>query len=301
VLLLGGDGGIHRDGVRTDSMILVSMDTETGKTVMFSLPRNLMNAQFPANSPLHDLYPDGFRGEGDAGNWMLNAVYRQVPILHPGVLGSSDNEGADALKQAISGSIGAKVDYYLLVNLQGFQDIVDAMGGVTVNINEPIPIGGSTDRGVPPEDYLDPGPDQRLDGFEALWYSRGRYGSDDYSRMERQRCMIDAIIDEADPSTLIRKYLDLAEIGKEIVRTDIPSELLDDFVELAMKVKESKVKSVVFRSSDDFYPGDPDFEWMRAKVDKALAPPGSRPHRDRPDDPGAAADAKDVCAYDPVG
>lgn len=301
VLLLGGDGGVHRDGVRTDSMILASMNTETGKTVLFSLPRNMMNAQFPADTPLHDLYPDGFRGEGDAGNWMLNAVYRQVPILHPGVLGDSDNEGADALKQAISGSAGVRVDYYLLVNLQGFQDIVDAMGGVTVNINEPVPIGGNTDRGVPPEDYLDPGPDQHLDGFEALWFSRGRYGSDDYQRMERQRCMIDAIIDDADPSTLIRKYLDLAEVGKEIVRTDIPSDLLPAFVDLTLKVKETKVRSVVFRSSDDFYPGDPDFEWMRSKVDNALAPPTPKRHRDRADDPGAAADAKDVCAYDPAG
>jgi LCP family protein required for cell wall assembly len=299
VLLLGGDGAVGREGVRTDSMILVSMDTETGKTIMFSLPRNMMNAQFPENSPLHDIYPDGFAGEGDAGNWMLNAVYRQVPALHPGVLGRSDNEGADALKQAVAGSTGLRVDYYLLVNLQGFKDIVDAMGGVTVNINEPVPIGGVTDRGIPPEDWLDPGPNQHLDGFEALWFSRGRYGSDDYERMERQRCMIDAIIDEADPTNLIMRYQELAAIGKEIVRTDIPSELLPAFVSLSLKVKEAKVKSVVFRSSDAFYPGDPDFEWLRERVDDALHP-GRREHRDRPDNPGAAANAKDVCGYDPV-
>jgi hypothetical protein len=50
VLLLGGDGGVHREGVRTDTMILLSMDTRTGRTTMFSLPRNMMNAQFPAGS-----------------------------------------------------------------------------------------------------------------------------------------------------------------------------------------------------------------------------------------------------------
>jgi hypothetical protein len=91
VLLLGGDGGVHRVGVRTDTMILLSLDTRTGRTIMFSLPRNMMNAQFPADSPLHDLYPSGFAGYGDPGAWMLNAVYRQVPMLHPGVLGRSDN------------------------------------------------------------------------------------------------------------------------------------------------------------------------------------------------------------------
>ncbi len=312
LLLLGGDGGVHRIGVRTDSMVLVSMDTQTGRTVMFSLPRNLMNAQFPDSSPLHDLYPDGFRGDGDAGNWMLNAVYKTVPELHPGVLGRTDNEGADALKQAVEGSLGVPVDYYLLVNLRGFREIVDAMGGVTVNINQPIPIGGNTDLGIPPDDYLQPGPAQRLDGFQALWYSRGRYGSDDYQRMERQRCMIDAIIDEADPLNLIRRYQSLAEAGKKIVRTDVPRELLPAFVDLALEVKDAPVRSVVFRSSRKFSPGDPDFSWMRSVVRRALEPPrtptgspGSGPSPSTSEaadpEPGQAVSARDTCAYDPVG
>ncbi len=68
---------------------------------------------------------------------MLNAIYGQVPVNYPGILGNSDNEGADAIKQAVSGSLGVPVDYYVLVNLEGFKEIVDAMGGITVNINEP--------------------------------------------------------------------------------------------------------------------------------------------------------------------
>jgi LCP family protein required for cell wall assembly len=317
VLLLGGDGGVHREGVRTDTMILLSMDTRTGRTTMFSLPRNMMNAQFPAGSPLHALYPSGFAGYGDPGSWMLNAVYRQVPMLHPGVLGRSDNEGADALKLAVSGSLRVPVDYYLLVNLQGFRQIVDAMGGVTVNINEPIPVGGNTDLGILPERYLEPGPDQRLDGFDALWYSRGRYGSDDYQRMERQRCMIDAIIDEARPLNLLRRYQDLAATGKRIVRTDIPSKLLPAFVDLALDIKDASVRSVVFRSSEEFFPGDPDFAWMQQVVRKALRPPADRPRepgQGRPSatptptpgvepsaepEPGTAVEAKDTCGYHP--
>src|SRR6478735_4151511 len=112
VLLLGGDGGVGRTGIRTDSVILLSMDTHTGKSVMFSLPRNMMNAQFPEDSPLHDVFPDGFRSAdgSDPGNWMLNAVYSQVPALYPHVLGTSENEGADAVKQAVAGSLGTHVD-----------------------------------------------------------------------------------------------------------------------------------------------------------------------------------------------
>ncbi len=253
---------------------------------------------------------------------MLNAVYGQVPLLHPEVHGRSDNEGADAVKQAVAGSLGVKVDYYMLVNLQGFQQIVDAMGGVTVNINEPVAIHGNTDLGIPPVDYLDPGPDQRLNGYEALWFSRGRWGSDDYERMLRQRCMVNALVEEAKPLNLLRRYQALAAAGKEIVRTDVPSKLLPAFVDLALRVKDASVRSVTFVSSDKFFPGDPDFEWLRDAVDRALVPPPPRPNPDKPRptqtpsptptptdpadpsptpsaDPGAAVEVEDSCAYRP--
>ena len=313
VLLLGGDGSIHRPGVRTDSVVLASIDVRTGRTILFSLPRNLAEVPFKAGSPLARLYPDGFTGAGDPAEWMLNAVYRNVPALHPGVLGRSDNEGADAVKLAVAGALGVPVDYYLLVNLAGFRSIVQAIGGVTVNINRPIPIGGNTDLGIPPDDYLQPGPDQRLDGFQALWFARGRYGSDDYQRMERQRCMIDAIIDEAKPLNLLRRYQALAAVGRQIVRTDIPSDLLPAFVDLAGTVKGSRVRSVVFRSSSEFAPSFPDYGYVRAKVRAALRPhaatggaspgptavPGATPSATPSAVPADAVDARDSCAYRP--
>ena len=280
-------------------MILLSIDTETGKAVTFSLPRNMANAQFPEDSPLRDLYPYGFsNGDSADGNYMLNAVYRNIPAMHPGILGKSSNEGADAIKQAVEGTLGIPVEYYVLVNLEGFKEVVDAMGGVTVNINEPIAIGGNTDAGIPPDDYLDPGPEQHLNGFEALWFARGRWGSDDYERMERQRCMVDAIIDAADPANLLLRYLDLLKAGEEIVYTDIPRELASAFVDLALRVKDAKVKSVVFRSSEEFSSADPDFVWMQDLVQRAIDPPkrnGSGGKKDPADDP------EDACAYEPTG
>ena len=299
VLLLGGDGAVGRSGIRTDTMILLSVDTRTGRGVMFGLPRNMMNAQFPEDSPLHDVFPAGFTGDGDPGAWMLNAVYGQVPAMHPGLLGKSDNEGADALKQAVAGSLGTEVDYYLLVNLQGFQQIVDAMGGVTVNINEPVAINGDTDRGIPPTGYLEPGPEQHLNGYQALWFTRGRWGSDDYERMLRQRCMVDALVEEANPLNLLRRYQALAEAGEEIVRTDIPRHLLPAFVNLGLRMKDRKLRSIAFVSSDRFFSGDPDFAWMRSVVDRALAP-HERGGRDGAGGPGRAVKAADACGYDPV-
>jgi LCP family protein required for cell wall assembly len=294
VLLLGGDSGPNREGTRTDTMMLASLDTRTGRTVTFSLPRNLMNAPFPDSSPLHALYPDGFRGAGDPGSWMLNAVYREVPILHPHVLGTSANEGADAIKQAVEGVTGLPVDYYVLVDFTGFKSLVDAMGGVTVNVNVPVAINGQTDAGIPPTGYIEPGPDQHLDGFHALWYARGRYGADDYQRMARQRCVVNAIIDQANPANLLRRYQALASAGKKVVSTDIPKELLPAFVELALHAKEHKAKSVLFRYSDQFNPGDPDFAYVHQLVAKALVPHPRHPHAPRPTETD-----NNVCAYHP--
>lgn len=315
VLLLGGDGGVHRVGIRTDSVMVASIDPETGDAVLFGLPRNLAEVPFPEGSELEELYPEGFTGEGDPLEWMLNAVYGNAPELHPDVFADVDNPGAEAVKQAASGALGIDVDYYLLVNLHGFREVVDAIGGVTVNINEPIPIGGNTDLGVPPEDYLDPGPSQHLDGFDALWFARGRYGLDDYNRMERQRCVVDALIDEVDPVTVLRRYEALANAGKEIMRTDIPQDLVPAFVELGMDRGEGGVKSVVFRYSDRFDPNDPDYDWMHRKVDRTLAADESEagPKKPRPSPAPVPAtrspeqttaeggDKADPCAYHPVG
>jgi LCP family protein required for cell wall assembly len=254
-----------------------------------------MDVPFPENSPLHALYPNGFTGPGDPGSWMLNAVYREIPILHPHVLGKSANEGADAIKQAVEGATGLPVDYYVLIDFTGFRELIDAMGGITVNVNVPVAINGQTDAGIPPTGYIQPGPDEHLDGYHALWYARGRYGADDYQRMARQRCVVNAIIDQANPWNMLRRYQSLASAGSKVVRTDIPKELLKAFVELALKAKDHKAKSVLFRSSTTFYPGAPDFEYMHQVVQKALASPVKRRHHA----PSATEDDNDACAYHP--
>ena len=109
--------------------------------------------------------------------------------------------------------------------------------------------------------------------------------------------MVDAIVEAADPANLLLRYLDLLKAGEEIVYTDIPRELASAFVDLALKVKGAKVKSVVFRSSEQFSSGDPDFEWMQDTVARAIDPPPKNGSGDR--DP--ADDPDDACAYQPTG
>lgn len=273
ILLLGGDAGKGRVGTRTDTVILASIDTKTGDTTLFSLPRNTVGMPFPADSPLHRYYPNGFT-DGNVGNaeYFLNAMYRDVPVRVPkDVLGDTDNLGADVVKLSVGQALGLKVDYYMLINLQGFSKMVDALGGVRLNINTYIPMGGNTDLHIPPKEYLHPGPNQKLDGYSTLWYARGRYGSDDFARMDRQRCVINAMIKQANPTNVLSRYEDIANASKSIVYTDIPQEVLPAMVDLSLRVKTGNVRSIVFKDGvSGFRSVDPDFDLMRSRVKKAF-------------------------------
>jgi len=324
VLLLGGDGGADRTGIRTDTDIVASIDTKTGATTTFSLPRNLENLPFPADSPLHKIYPNGFKAaaagsaSGSEEESLLNAVYRNGPRDHPNVLGPSDNPGADFLKLGIGAALGLHIDYFVMVNLDGFSQLIDALGGITVNVNYYVPIGGEPTLGYLPDDYIAPGPNQHMDGARALSYARGRFGLSDYLRMQRQRCMIDAIVTKADPMTLLSRYQQIAGTAQNIVTTDIPQSVVGDFADLALKVKDAGIKSVVFDSSV-IKPAYPDYDKMRSIVEDAIHPPApgsssgptstpptttsgnaapTQTSASAPTSP--AVSTKDACAYDPV-
>jgi LCP family protein required for cell wall assembly len=320
LLLLGGDAGEGRTGTRTDTVIVASIDTRTGDTTLVSLPRNTGRMPFPSDSPLREFYPYGFTdGDGNNPEYFLNAMYDNVPRNVPeDILGETDNLGADVMKLSVGEATGLKIDYYVEINLAGFEKMINALGGITVNINTYIPIGGNTDLGIPPREYLEPGPDQHLKGREALWYARGRYGSDDFARMDRQRCVIDAIIKQANPANMLARYEEIAKAGKEIVKTDMPQEVLPLMVDLSLRVKDGNVRSVVFKHGvDGFTSPNPDFAGMRKRVKTAIGEtkkekPAPSPTTKKSkkasaspkpagssDDGKASEDVTDSCAYQP--
>ena len=230
-------------------MIVASIDTRTGNTALISLPRQPHLHAVPEGLAAAQVSTrTGFGKEGLSLDgrleWMLTAMYQNIPDAHPGILGPSDNEGADVLKQSVGEATGLKLDYYLQVNLQGFPELVDAIGGITVNVNERVAMGGISSSHIPPAEWIEPGPSQHLDGRHALWFARGRYGADDDQRQIRQRCAIKGIVDAADPQTLVTKYQAIAKAGQHLLRTDIPQELLPALVELALKVKSGTVSNV---------------------------------------------------------
>jgi LCP family protein required for cell wall assembly len=284
ILLLGGDDGQGKaregTGTRTDTVILASIDTKTGDTTMFSLPRNTARMPFPMGSPLRRYYPSGFtNGDGSNGEYMLNAMYRNVPnTVPPNILGETDNLGADVLKISVGEALGVNIDYYALINLKGFQKMINALGGITVNVNSYIPIGGNTDRQIPPKEWISPGPDKRLDGRNALWFARSRWKSSDYARMDRQRCVINAIIKQANPANVLARYEDIAKAGQEIIKTDMPQEVLPLMVDLGMRVKDGNVRSIVFKNDTaGFISANPDFDLIRQRVKVAIGEAKAKP------------------------
>jgi LCP family protein required for cell wall assembly len=260
-LLVGGDAASNRTGVRTDSMNVASVHIPTGNTVLFSLPRNLQHVRFPPSSPLSKQFPNGFMAELPNGG-LLNEVW-QYANDHPEVMGGR-NRGPRALMDSIGYTLGLRIDYYALMNMYGFADLVDAIGGLRVRVEQDVKWGGLYGTaGTIKAGY------QRLSGEEALWYGRSRVGSDDFSRMGRQRCVIGAFAKQATPDKILLNFSKIAGATKRLAQTNIPEPLVQPLVALAVKVKGAKITSMQF-VPPDFWPGAPDWVKIRRASAKAV-------------------------------
>lgn len=233
VLLMGGDSGAGRWGLRPDSMTVASIDAETGRTVLIGLPRNMADFPFKKGSVMDKQFPKGFDAD------YLNGVSTWAQD-HTDLFPGSSNPGTDATIMAIEGITGLDINYWAMVNLQGFKDLVDAVGGVTLTVRQPIPVGGL---GSDVTGYIDPGT-RKLDGFETLWYSRAREGSDDYSRMARQKCVMNAMLEQISPTSAVQHFQKIAKASAAMISTNIPASEVDTFASLALKAKGQKTATV---------------------------------------------------------
>lgn len=264
VLLLGGDAGADRTGLRPDSMTVASIDADTGRTVLFSLPRNLEGAPFPQSSPLHKLYPNGY--DCPDHSCLLNAVYtlaEEHTDLYPG----EKNPGVKATTEVISELLGLQINYYAMIDLAGFTQLIDAVGGIRLDITKRVPIGGGTSRIY---GYIEPGQNVQLNGYKALWFARSREGSSDYERMLRQKCVMNAMLNQLNPSTVVLKFQDMAKAGTQIAQTDVGSGDLNLLINLATKAKSKPISSVSF-TPPLIYPGNPKLDVIRKTVADKIA------------------------------
>ena len=275
ILLIGGDAGPGRDGLRTDSMNVVSIDLDTGAVAMFGLPRNLKMVPLPRSMRSafveyerrvvevdltdedEDGYPDAWVDEDGDGipdepefescrcfPEMLNKVHGKTHEW-TGTYPNEVDPGLAALRDIVSHLLAIEIDYYFMVEMAGFVRTIDAIGGVDVYVEDAYHVKVSSPEEGSPKAVVDVEPGMNhLDGLEALAYTRWRIGSSDYNRMGRQRCVIKAAATQADPITLVRSYPRLLDLMQEYVTTDIPVVFLPELVRIAGTIDWDNVATV---------------------------------------------------------
>lgn len=245
VLLIGGDAGPGRFSLRTDTMILLTVDLTTARAAMFGIPRNLLNVPLPA--PYAATYRGGVFPD------LLNALWRagQNRTSWPG---NNATRGYRALSAAVGNITGVSVDGVVSVDLNGFVRLVDALGGIEIKVPYRI-----YDKKYPNEDgsgtrvlEILPGL-QRLDGSTALAFARSRHQDSDYGRMSRQQILLVAVRKQINPCTMLPKLPDLVRIAKDSLYTNIPLQELPRLLALADQIDTRRIERFGF-TPDAGYP-----------------------------------------------
>jgi LCP family protein required for cell wall assembly len=265
VLLLGTDERPDEGApMRTDTIILMTLDPASQTAGMLSLPRDLWVPipGFNITTKINTAY-----GMGERSNY-------------PG-------GGEQLVMDTVGSFVGQPVPYFVRVNFNGFVDLVNLIGGIDVNVAKTI-----HDDKYPTDDYgvetfhMDAGP-QHLDGEMALKYARTRNVDDDYGRSRRQQEVLRAVFEKVRSAEMIPTLLAnaprlLYTLGNSVA-TNIP---LGKQLELASYVNENpprEIRQLVLdsRYGEETYSAEgawillPDRARVRAAVNTFFTPPAA--------------------------
>lgn len=250
VLLVGADSGPGRSSVRTDTMILVSVEIDTGKAALFGFPRNMIPVPLPGESV--GAYPGGTFPE------LLNALWRRA-AEHPekfpgseGIDGQTCSRQFDCIRawRALAGSIqemaGVQIDGIVAVDLGGFVKLVDAVGGVWIDVpSRLIDERYHWSDGTLAQIDIKPGC-QELDGEYALAYARSRHQDSDYQRMKRQQYVLSAVRRQFDPIAMLPRVFDLLDIAQDNMFMTFSREEIGHLANVAARVDADRLYQVRF-------------------------------------------------------
>ena len=239
VLLVGGDAGPGRWSLRTDTLMVLSVDVKSGEAALFSIPRNMVNVPLPKES--RNAFACGCFPQ------LINALYVYAsghPRYFPG---NDDVRGLRALQFTIGELVGRKLDGMVVVKLNGFVKLIDAIGGLDINVPEAV-----FDHRYPLENgkgyvtvSIKKGK-QHMNGHKALMYARSRHMDSDYGRMERQQIVITALGKQLLKEPIIVRLPELLEIAKDNLWTNIKTRDLAELAKLAEAVDIKGMKKVRF-------------------------------------------------------
>lgn len=241
LLLIGSDSGPDRWSLRTDTLIVLSIDTATGHAALFGVPRNMVGVPLAPESA--GAFPNGrFPG-------LINALYVYA-MGHPNDFPGGANRGFRAVSGAVQELLGIQLDGLVVVNLAGFVSLVDALGGLWLDVPERL-----VDSNYPLEDGsgwisvdIEPGC-HHLSGRMALAYARSRHQDSDYGRMERQQRVLAALRRQLDPLSLVARVPELLSIARDDLWTTISRDDVGELAQLAARVDARRIESTVFGPS----------------------------------------------------
>jgi LCP family protein required for cell wall assembly len=318
LLLVGSDSrsdtGVGAVSLRTDSMILLSVDIQSGKAALFSFPRNLCTAtngscgdgtrypdwlQIPLppedarNSTGACAYPNGLYTD------MLNALWRDAascPAVFPGSDGIS---GADCQQQfdcergwrALVGTLqqisGQSIDGVIAVNLKGFVSLIANLPGGGIWLNIPDALHDDVyfnSQQQPMVVDFQPGC-QFLQPEEALAYARSRHQDSDYQRERRQQFVLQQIRKQLDPVGLLPHIPALLQVAQENLFTTLADTDIPYVAQIASRVDADRLYREDFAPSNVAPLGS--MAGIRDEVANIFSQPEPQP-QPTPSDPGQA-------------
>jgi LCP family protein required for cell wall assembly len=238
ILLIGSDQRPGDSTYNTDTLIVVSIDPTTKQVAMFSLPRDSFAVPMPPG-PLQNAFGATYQDK-------INSFFTRIRNRADLVPGTSRTRGYNGLKEVLGNLYRLDIKYFVEVNFDGFKQVVDALGGVTINVQVPV-LDDSypSDSGRTSRVYI-PAGIQHMTGAEALVYARSRHLSDDFDRGSRQQRVLTSLREQADVAALIPRIPQLLQAVKATVKTDIPQDQLARLAGLASTVDTKNIRSYVF-------------------------------------------------------
>jgi len=223
VLLLGVDSrGDSSSTLNTDTMIVLSLDPVNKTAAMLSIPR--------------DVYID-----------------------RPGVLTDKINAayalgGYDLTRKVVEDLLGIRLNAYALVDFEAFTKIVDAVGGVVVDVKRPV-----RDEAYPTADYgieridITAGP-QLMDGQTALRFARSRHDTNDYSRAQRQQLVLSALRTRISQGDFLRGLPALIDHVGSAVQTNFDPANILPLAQFGTGIDGNAIRSEVLYPCGGNYP-----------------------------------------------
>lgn len=234
IMLLGKGGDNHPGGDLTDSILIASIDPLGKEASLLSVPRDLW-VRVPNywSMKINSVYSTGKQRALAANDQDTKAA---------------EKAGISLLESVIESSMGIPVHYYVMVNFNAFQQAVDAVGGIDINVKEPLyDYVQAWDNGGNP--LIAGAGQQHFDGKKALLYARSRSSSSDFARGERQREIAVGLRDKAlqlgtfsNPLTVTRL---LDAIGDNVTTSLSLSEMMRLY-EISRDIQTSSIASLGF-------------------------------------------------------